>query len=180
MRRGLLHLPLQGSPRLLHAGARRGAHVGRRLLGLVWYTGPGEAFRGFSLLRSKAPKIPKPVFGVQGLYRASPKIPLVPSRFYSLHLAGFDLDDKSNVPLGPLYESGARLCFSSSMNVISSRVVRATDTLLRFMVVLLRGTRLITNVSSCSIVEGRMPSSSIRRMIWNSRDAVVKIRDTWT
>ncbi|XP_047044115.1 uncharacterized protein LOC124648379 [Lolium rigidum] len=66
---------------------------------------------------------------------------LVPSRFCSFHLAGFDLDEKSNVPLGPPYQpdpSRPRKLLStyvtanehfemadSSINVISLRVVRA-------------------------------------------------------
>src|SRR4051812_28597905 len=56
--------------------ACRGLRPRHDPLGLVWHTGLGEAFGGFSLLGSKARKIPKPVFGVQGLYQASLIIPL--------------------------------------------------------------------------------------------------------
>uniref|UniRef100_A0ACD6APZ9 Uncharacterized protein n=1 Tax=Avena sativa TaxID=4498 RepID=A0ACD6APZ9_AVESA len=64
----------------------------------------------------------------------------VPSRFCSFHLEGFDLDDKSNVPLGPPYEpdlslprkrlteyvtaNGSLDLISSSTDVISLRVVK--------------------------------------------------------
>uniref|UniRef100_A0ACD5U1D8 Uncharacterized protein n=1 Tax=Avena sativa TaxID=4498 RepID=A0ACD5U1D8_AVESA len=64
----------------------------------------------------------------------------VPSRFCSFHLEGFDLDEKSNVPLGPPYEpdlslprkrlteyvtaNGSLDLISSSTDVISLRVVK--------------------------------------------------------
>uniref|UniRef100_A0ACD5U084 Uncharacterized protein n=1 Tax=Avena sativa TaxID=4498 RepID=A0ACD5U084_AVESA len=67
---------------------------------------------------------------------------LVPSRFCSFHLAGFDLDEKSTAPLGPPYEPDPSLkrerlteyvaanerfeMADSSIDVISVRVVRAS------------------------------------------------------
>ncbi|XBJ11989.1 uncharacterized protein [Aegilops tauschii subsp. strangulata] len=49
---------------------------------------------------------------------------LVAGRFCSFHLAGFDLDEKSSVELGPPYDPAVRKGTASTMNVISLRVVR--------------------------------------------------------
>ncbi|XP_044359414.1 uncharacterized protein [Triticum aestivum] len=49
---------------------------------------------------------------------------LVAGRFCSFHLAGFDLDQKSRVELGPPYDPAVRKGTASTMNVISLRVVR--------------------------------------------------------
>lgn len=57
---------------------------------------------------------------------------LVPSRVCSFHLDGFDLDEKSTAPIGPLYkpadyaaENARHTLASWATNVVSIRVVRA-------------------------------------------------------
>ncbi|CAM0954307.1 unnamed protein product [Alopecurus aequalis] len=51
---------------------------------------------------------------------------IVPSRFCSFHLDGFDLDDMSNAPLGPQYQPGAhQKLASSSTDVVSIRLIKA-------------------------------------------------------
>ncbi|XP_044380840.1 uncharacterized protein [Triticum aestivum] len=97
---------------------------------------------------------------------------LVPSRFCSFHLASFDHDEETKVPLGPPYESDAADMAGSSINVTSLRFVKAgpehTYQVEVYGRVIAReeDMRLITNVSFCSIVKGRMPSSSIQRYIF--------------
>ncbi|CAM0954321.1 unnamed protein product [Alopecurus aequalis] len=51
---------------------------------------------------------------------------IVPSRFCSFHLDGFDLDDISNASLGPQYQPGAhRNLATSSTDVVSIRDIKA-------------------------------------------------------